>query len=261
MITLQGTKQKEETLGLIAQAWTKAKVGQEIQITQPNELGGKSLEKLLVLNIPQASSESRNKSRIITLIKTSNTPPVIDKWLKHTELRLVEETGFYSMPGLFGWNKIDVGSQMLLDNLPDLKGVGADFGCGYGFLTKNIISKNEKIKIMYCFDSDLRALSACKKNIKHNEVDIRHVDCTKAIPDISPLDFVVMNPPFHYGADEDKSLGQKFIETAAHHLKKGGVLWLVANKHLPYEKILNERFRLVSRLVDEKGFKIIKALK
>ena len=102
MITLQGTKQKEETLGLIALAWGRASVGEEIQIIQPNEMGGKSLEKLVLNHFPDAITDSRNKSRYITVIKEENEPEIILEWMAHTRLRYVEQTGFYSMPGLFG---------------------------------------------------------------------------------------------------------------------------------------------------------------
>ena len=57
------------------------------------------------------------------------------------------------------------------------------------------------------------------------------------------LDFVVMNPPFHDGGAEDRLLGQTFIRQAAIMLRRGGLLWVVANRHLPYEAVLGELFR------------------
>lgn len=261
MITLHGTKQKEETLGLIALAWQDAKVGDEIEIVQPNDLGGKSLEKLILSHFPSASSDSRNKSRYINIIKTKDNPDVLAIWLEHTQLRFIESTGFYSMPGLFGWNKIDVGSALLLDYISELKGVGADFGCGYGYLSKNVIIKNEKIKSIYCFDCDNRAIEASIKNIDDSRAIIKQADCTDFISNLPPLDFIVMNPPFHDGGDEDKELGQKFIQTASRHLRKRGALWMVANRHLPYEKVLADHFGVVGKVTEEKGFKIYKALK
>lgn len=261
MITVLGTKQKEETLGMIAQAWDNAREGDEIEIVQPNDLGGKSLEKLVLKNFPDASSDSRNKSRHIIVIKGNDRPAVVDEWLGHTKLRYVEETGFYSMPGLFGWHKIDVGSALLLAHLPPLKGKGADFGCGYGYLAKNILLKNEKIKILYCFDCDNRSVEACLKNVDDGRAVIDVGDCSRAMAGVPLLDFIVMNPPFHEGAEEDQNLGQRFIEAAAHHLRRNGELWMVANRHLPYEKILEKTFFKVEKIVEEKGFKIFKALK
>jgi 16S rRNA (guanine1207-N2)-methyltransferase len=49
-------------------------------------------------------------------------------------------------------------------------------------------------------------------------------------------------------------------------LRKGGTLWLVANRHLPYEAVLAEQFRHVAPKGDgpkreERGFKTYEARK
>ena len=51
------------------------------------------------------------------------------------------------------------------------------------------------------------------------------------------------------------------IKTAYDMLGKYGALFMVANNHLPYEKILEQLFFKVEILTQEKGFKIFKALK
>ena len=75
------------------------------------------------------------------------------------------------------------------------------------------------------------------------------------------LDFVVTNPPFHDGGAEDQRLGQAFIQKAAAMLGKGGVLWLVANRHLPYEADLNAAFKRVTKVADAGGYKVYEAVK
>ena len=75
------------------------------------------------------------------------------------------------------------------------------------------------------------------------------------------LDFVVMNPPFHDGGAEDRSLGQGFIRRAHAMLRKGGAAWLVANRHLPYEVVLGEAFGAVSLRAENGGFKVYEARK
>ncbi len=75
------------------------------------------------------------------------------------------------------------------------------------------------------------------------------------------LDFIVTNPPFHDGGTEDKRLGQAFIQKAAAMLKKGGVMWLVANRHLPYEADLNAAFKRVRPVADSGGYKLFEAVK
>jgi 16S rRNA (guanine1207-N2)-methyltransferase len=51
---------------------------------------------------------------------------------------------------------------------------------------------------------------------------------------------------------EDRALGEAFIRRAAAELKPGGVCWLVANRHLPYESALRTLFP-DARLVEQTG--------
>ncbi|HQR91188.1 MAG TPA: methyltransferase, partial [Caulobacter sp.] len=44
-------------------------------------------------------------------------------------------------------------------------------------------------------------------------------------------------------------------------LRKGGDLWLVANRHLPYEAILNEQFAKVRLAGETNGYKVYEARK
>ena len=70
-----------------------------------------------------------------------------------------------------------------------------------------------------------------------------------------------MNPPFHDAGEEDKGLGAAFIRKAAAGLRTGGRLWMVANKHLPYEAVLEAAFKRVTPLAEANGFKVVLAVK
>ena len=83
----------------------------------------------------------------------------------------------------------------------------------------------------------------------------------RTLTDLADLDFVVANPPFHDGGAEDRALGQAFIDRAAKSLRTGGTLWMVANRHLPYETTLNAAFKTVRPVVEAEGYKIIEAKK
>jgi 16S rRNA (guanine1207-N2)-methyltransferase len=73
------------------------------------------------------------------------------------------------------------------------------------------------------------------------------------LPGQRQYDAVVMNPPFHSGKKEDIALGESFIRAAWNSLKRGGRLFFVANRHLPYEKIIPD----LGSLYEGGGFKII----
>jgi 16S rRNA (guanine1207-N2)-methyltransferase len=165
-----------------------------------------------------------------------------------------------TQPGVFSWNRFDPGSVMLLENLPPLSGNGADFGCGIGLLSRKIL-ESKKIQELHLLDIDGRAIACAKKNITDTRArfywdDLRE---TKSIP--ADLDFIVSNPPFHDGGHEDQSLGKAFLRKASELLRAGGVFWLVANRHLPYESILKEVFSQVNEKAQANGFKIYEAIK
>jgi 16S rRNA (guanine1207-N2)-methyltransferase len=52
----------------------------------------------------------------------------------------------------------------------------------------------------------------------------------------------VTNPPFHVVRAADPGLGRAFVEAARGMLGPRGDLWLVANRHLPYEGALRAAF-------------------
>ena len=43
--------------------------------------------------------------------------------------------------------------------------------------------------------------------------------------------------------------------------ENGGRLWLVANRHLPYEALLSSTFRTLRTVAQEQGYKVIEAVK
>jgi 16S rRNA (guanine1207-N2)-methyltransferase len=84
-------------------------------------------------------------------------------------------------------------------------------------------------------------------------------DVTTGLP--QAYDVIVSNPPFHQGRADEPWLGLAFIAAAAAALRPGGSLWLVANRHLPYEAALSSGFAHVRTVREDAGFKVIEAVK
>ncbi|PSD14791.1 sigma-54-dependent Fis family transcriptional regulator [Stenotrophomonas maltophilia] len=75
-------------------------------------------------------------------------------------------------------------------------------------------------------------------------------------------DVIISNPPFHTPSRADRpDIGQRFIAVAAQALRPGGRLYVVANRHLPYEYTLNESFGAVRVIAERDGFKLVEAVK
>ncbi len=148
---------------------------------------------------------------------------------------------------------------MLAQHLPMLKGRGADLGCGYGALS-TVVLRCEAVTSLRLIDIDRRAIAAARRNVDDLRATFEWADA-RTLEAAADLDFIVMNPPFHDGGVEDRRLGQAFIRQAAAMLKKGGVLWLVANRHLPYEAELNAAFKRVNPVTDGGGYKLFEAVK
>jgi len=95
-------------------------------------------------------------------------------------------------------------------------------------------------------------------NVEDPRVTFHWADATRFDP-ASPYDGIVMNPPFHAGRASDPGLGRAFIQAAARLLAPHGKLWMVANRHLPYETTLSECFRNVDMITSNGAFKVFHA--
>ena len=173
--------------------------------------------------------------------------------------RLLDEFGFWSQPGIFSWNRVDTGTALLLGALPLLSGIGADLGCGNGILAHGILASSD-VERLHLVDIDRRAIEAARRNVDDRRAHFAWASIRSNLP-FEKLDFVVTNPPFHVAGSEDKRLGAVFIERAADLLRTGGTFWMVANRHLPYEKVLKTSFRRVAAETEGHGFKVFSAQK
>lgn len=171
------------------------------------------------------------------------------------EARTVEG-GFVTRAGLFSADGPDPGSVALAAALPDdLKGEAADLGAGWGYLARRILERPGLARL-HLVEAEHAALECARANVTDPRAAFHWADATRW--QAPPLDHVMTNPPFHAGRVPDPALGRAFIAAAARLLKPSGTLWLVANRHLPYEAALAAAFgEVATREVG--AFKLVRA--
>ena len=166
--------------------------------------------------------------------------------------------GMRTLPGVFSADGPDRGSVMLAEALPaDLAGHVADLGAGWGYLAQGVL-QSPRVKALHLVEAEADALDCAQINVTDERVQFHWADATRfRAPRL--MDHVVMNPPFHTGRDSDPNLGIAFIRAAAAMLTPGGQLWMVANRHLPYDRVLPEVFREVHDIGGDAAFRVIRA--
>jgi 16S rRNA (guanine1207-N2)-methyltransferase len=242
----------------IALALRALKPGGSLTVLAPKDKGGSRIAKELKGFGCDVAETSRRHHRICSAERPV-LPVGLDEALTEGSPRLDEALGLWTWPGVFSWNRLDPGSALLEQDLPPLSGRGADFGCGIGILARAILASS-KVEHLALIDIDRRAVEMAARNIDDARTEVHWADIRSGTG-LKGLDFVVMNPPFHDGGAEDQSLGQAFIRRAAEALRPGGVLWLVANRHLPYEAVLKTLFKRVTPKIEANGYKIYEAVK
>mgnify|MGYP003117265800 CR=1 FL=1 len=107
-------------------------------------------------------------------------------------------------------------------------------------------------------EADHAALDCARKNVTDSRAQFYWADATVWQPE-ARADSVIMNPPFHENRSADPDMGRAFIRSAAGMLKPSGSLWMVANRHLPYETTLAQAFSSVIEVTGDTRFKILHA--
>jgi len=168
------------------------------------------------------------------------------------------EGRFRTGPGLFSADAVDPASRLLADNLPDdLAGEIADFGAGWGYLSARL-AELPGVAAIDLYEANREALEAARENLAgarqtlgFHWIDLIGEDIGKR------YDSIVMNPPFHSGRAAEPELGRGMIRAAAKALKRGGRLFMVANRALPYETALRDSFSTHGELLRDAHFKVL----
>jgi 16S rRNA (guanine1207-N2)-methyltransferase len=258
------TRDRQECFGLIERAYRRLAPGGVIVAAGAKDEGAQAVEREVASHHPLAGHLPKHGCRVFWFAKgdmDAAFETVLRGWRIKVMPRVLIEGRHVSRPGLFSWDAVDAGSRLLLANLPDdLSGVVADLGAGWGYLSASL-AERPALRALDLYEAEALALDCAKANVSAREgleLSFRWHDVTTGLPKMR-YHAIVTNPPFHAGGTADPELGRRFIAAAAEALRPKGRLFLVANRHLPYERILNERFGATETLAEDKRYKVILA--
>ncbi|MEZ5798597.1 MAG: methyltransferase [Paracoccaceae bacterium] len=168
------------------------------------------------------------------------------------------EGGFQTLPGVFSADGPDRASELLAAALPEKLGPKvADLGAGWGYLGRAVLAR-QGVKRLDLVEAEAEALACARANISDDRARFHWADATRFRPE-NLVETVVMNPPFHLGREADPTLGAAFIAAARGMMAPDGALYLVANRHLPYDAALNAAFLEVETIGGDSAFRVIRA--
>lgn len=180
----------------------------------------------------------------------------------YSQLRVVEHGGqsFFSKPGVFGWDKIDRGSALLVSVLDkvlrDMRSVSSvlDLGCGWGYLM--LATKEQTIPRRVAVDNNMAALAAAAKNFAEAGLDVECVADDAGSSLRERFDLIVCNPPFHHGFAVSDTLTKHFLASAQRLSRRSTRAVFVVNQFIPLERLSGDYFGSCRELAEGHGFRV-----
>ena len=212
----------------------------------------------------------RGESFTNPLPKEFQQPGVAPESTHHVEITFLgKRLSLETHPGIFSWEAIDEGTALLLDHLDKVSGLHVwDVGCGYGAIGLSAALAGAKRVLMS--DINLLAVDYAHRNSISNgfEGKVFVVAADGIQREHSSLlpgnkryewDLILSNPAFHQGWAVDKSMADRLIAQSPSMLAQNGLLLIVANRFLNYDKLIQKYFRYVRKTAETNRFHVIEA--
>ncbi|WP_234988071.1 methyltransferase [Demequina sp. NBRC 110056] len=148
--------------------------------------------------------------------------------------------------GAFAGARLDIGTRLMLESLPDALPGGTpddpliDLACGTGIVGAWIATRHPGVHVHSCDQSAVAVASAratMRANGVQDRVAVVRDDMLGTRPSAS-ASFIALNPPFHSAAAVTDLIAPRMFDDAARVLRPGGQLWCVWNSALRYRPLL-----------------------
>lgn len=194
-------------------------------------------------------SKAWKKARLLIL----KQPKIIHNYKELINTISFNNTVFKQYYGVFSSDKIDIGTQFLLEHLQvdEKEKTILDLASGNGVIAHQIQVQNSNAKVTLVDDFNL-AIESSKLNMlnKANFIcDNNLSQCQE-----NTFDLVVSNPPFHFEHENNIEVSLSLFKEVHNILKPNGRFVLVANRHLNYKTHLSQIFDSVDILSENNRF-------
>lgn len=260
-VLLRMTKSTEELVFDVALAAATLAPGSLLYLFGANDEGIRSAGKAFApfFDAPDTLLTKRH-CRVFRGVRNETAAlPSPDEFAKTIRVETAShDLSWVSWPGMFAHGKLDKGSELLLENLPELASgarAGArvlDYGCGAGVLSLALQNRTLDLDITL-FDNDALALHAAERTVEGAAVR-----CGTSLADLEgeTFDLIVSNPPVHTGKAQTYAILERLIEMAPQHLNKGGRLRMVVQGTTPVRRMLEASFKTVALVAENRSYAV-----
>ncbi len=192
---------------------------------------------------------------------------------------------------VFSRDKLDIGARFMIEQFTQLPAARTivDLGCGNGVL--GIMAKRQQAKRhgldsqIHFVDESYMAVHSAQLNYDHafeagaansnnqslsshstsNQLTSSpHFHVSNCLEDVvfeaaKPVDLILCNPPFHQNNTVGDFIANAMFKQSKKQLSKGGVLWVVGNRHLNYYIRLKRLFGNCRTIASNKKFVVLAA--
>jgi len=231
-------------------------IGTEIFIVGKNSSGVKSAIKILKKWTKLNKLESAKHSILFTGTLKYNTKFILQDFFKTHIWK-----GLYikCLPGVFGYKKIDLGSQLLACTFSKkMYGEILDVGCGSGFLSVSLLSQSPN-SFVTMVDNKESAIISSRETLFSNQLTAKILSSNLYSSISNKFDLIISNPSFHNDLEVDFNTITKIILGASKHLKKRGELRFVVNSCFNYDILLKKNFKKFNTIKKTNLYKVYQA--
>jgi 16S rRNA (guanine1207-N2)-methyltransferase len=213
---------------------------------------------------PTTTSLAKKKARLIRASVAAETVEP-GQWRFPISWSTDDGVTVVSHANVFAAEKLDVGTRLLLANLP-VPHDGADvvdLGCGNGVVAASLARRFGHGSVLGTDVSHLAVASARATYAASVGDDRGRFVAMDALADLEPasVDLVVNNPPFHDAQVIGDETAWRMFVHSRRALRPGGELRVVGNRHLGYHTKLKRLFGNCRTVASNNKFVVLSAVR